>query len=417
MEKLFGACVVAQSGGPSAVINSSVYGAIKTALENDCITEVYGAVHGIQGILDEELCDMGKEDPDELRLLKNTPASALGSCRVKLPDYTTDDKDYRRILEVFKKYNIRYFFYNGGNDSMDTCSKVSSYMKYMGYDCRIMGIPKTVDNDLDLTDHCPGYGSSAKYLATSIMEVCKDISVYRKNSLVVFEIMGRNAGWLTASASLASYAGYGPDFVYLPEKVFDIDEFARKVIEVYKVKGTCSVAVAEGVRDKSGRFVSEYGGDLVNQKDAFGHSQMGGLANYLVSYLKSKDSCVKARAIEFSLLQRCASHSASYTDVEEAFAAGEAAVKNAVDGITDKMIGFEREYINGKYSSKPILVDLKAAANAEKTVPLEWIKDDDTGMTDEYIKYALPLIQGENPVVYENGLPRFAKLKLERVIK
>ncbi len=408
---LKGTCIVAQSGGPSAVINSSICGAIETAHKTDCITKVYGALNGIQGVLDDRLCDMSKEDPREIRLLKTTPSSALGSCRVKLPKYTEDDSKYKRILDIFKKYDVRYFFYNGGNDSMDTCMKVSAYMQSVGYDCRIMGIPKTIDNDLALTDHCPGFASAAKYIATSIMEVRRDCSVYPKGSVIIFEIMGRNAGWLAASASLASVNGEGPDLIYLPETVFDIDAFFEKVTRIYRETGNCIVAVSEGIKDKTGRYVSEYGSDLAKSKDAFGHAQMGGLASYLAAEAKARIEGCKVRGIELSLLQRCAAHCASETDVEEAYMAGKTAVTSAVEGNTDKMIGFERVYQDGKYTCVPKLFDLCDVANAEKTVPTAWIKADGEGMTDEFIEYALPLINGESKVEYENGLPRFARLK------
>lgn len=408
---LKGTCIVAQSGGPSAVINSSICGAIETALNTECITKVYGALNGIQGVLDEKLCDMSKEDPKEIRLLKTTPSSALGSCRVKLPDHKVDDSKYKRILEVFKKYDVRYFFYNGGNDSMDTCMKVSAYMESVGYDCRIMGIPKTIDNDLALTDHCPGFASAAKYIATSIMEVRRDISVYNKGSVMIFEIMGRNAGWLAASAALASLNGEGPDLIYLPETVFDIDAFFEKVARIYKETGNCVVAVSEGIKDKEGRYISEYGSDLAKSKDAFGHAQMGGLASYLAAETKARIEGVKVRGIELSLLQRCAAHCASETDVEEAYMAGKAAVDGAVSGITDKMVGFERSYENGEYKCSVKYFDLKEVANKEKTVPVSWIKADGEGMTDEFIKYASPLIIGESKIEYENGLPRFTRLK------
>ena len=411
MKILKGSCVVAQSGGPSAVINSSICGAIVTALDNENITAVYGALHGIQGVLDEDLCDMSKEDREELMLLKSTPASALGSCRLKLPVYTEDDSKYKRILEVFKKYDVRYFFYNGGNDSMDTCKKVSDYMEHVGYDCRIMGIPKTIDNDLAITDHCPGFGSAAKYIATSIMEVRRDISVYTKGSLIIFEIMGRNAGWLAAAAELANVAGEGPDLVYLPETVFDIDRFFEKAAKIYRETGNCVVAVSEGVKDKDGRFISEYGSDLAKQKDAFGHSQMGGLAGYLVSEAKRRIEGVKVRGIELSLLQRCAAHCASKTDVEEAFLAGAAAVENAVLGESGKMVGFERSCVDGKYVCNIKLIDLDEAANAEKTVPRHFINEEGDGITEDFIRYALPLIEGESDRCYENGLPRYARLK------
>ncbi len=409
MSNLKGACVFGQSGGPTAVINSSAAGVFQEALKQDCITEVYGAAHGIKGILNEVLYDMSKEDPYELELLKTTPSSALGSVRYKLKNAEDDETDYKRILEVFKKYNIRYFFYNGGNDSMDTCNKISKYMQEAGYECRAMGVPKTIDNDLWGTDHCPGYGSAAKYIATSIMEIYHDARVYDRGMVTVLEIMGRNAGWLTAAAALASYKGYGPDLIYLPELPFDMDKFLSDVQKVYKETGKVIIAVSEGIRDKDGTYISEYGTDLAKHKDAFGHAQLGGLAATLASIIKEK-SGTKVRGIEFSLLQRCAAHLASLTDVNEAYMAGQAAVQYAVQGVTDKMVAFER--VKGtEYKCNVKLIDLMDVANAEKKVPLEWIINDGTGISDEYIKYALPLIQGESRPPIENGLPRFAKLK------
>ena len=232
MSQLKGACIIGQSGGPTSVINASAYGAIKTALENENITRVLGALNGIKGVLDDNLIDMGKEDPEELKLMKHTPSSALGSCRYKLKDPDVDDTDYKRILEIFKKYDVRYFFYNGGNDSMDTCNKISKFMLKNGYECRVMGIPKTIDNDLAGTDHCPGYASAAKYIATSLMEIYHDARVYDTGMITVVEIMGRNAGWLTASAALASYKSDGPDLIYLPEVPFDLDAFMKKVEDI-----------------------------------------------------------------------------------------------------------------------------------------------------------------------------------------
>ncbi len=409
MSKLYGACVVAQSGGPSAVINSSICGAVETALAADCITAVYGSLFGIQGILDDNLIDFSKEDPKEIALLKCTPAAILGSCRLKLPEYTEDDSKFVKILDTFKKYNIRYFFYNGGNDSMDTCAKVSRFMEHSGYECRIMGIPKTIDNDLSGTDHCPGFGSAAKYIATSIKEVRRDISVYPKGSFTIFEIMGRNAGWLAASAALAG--DEGPDLIYLPENVFDVDAFFEKAIPIYKEKGCCIIAVAEGIKDKNGKYISEYGSDMAKNIDAFGHAQMGGLAGYLAAEGRRRLEGVRVRGIELSLLQRCAAHCASKTDVEEAYAAGKAAVEYAMDGITGKMTGFVRRYNDGKYVCDVKLFDLDESANTEKPVPAEWILPDGEGMSEEFIKYARPLIEGENNMAYEGGIPRFAKLK------
>jgi 6-phosphofructokinase len=409
VSNLTGACVFGQSGGPTAVINSSAAGVFQEALKQNCITNVYGAAHGIKGVLNETLYDISKENPYELNLLKTTPSSALGSVRYKLKKAEDDETDYKRILEVFKKFNIRYFFYNGGNDSMDTCNKISKYLQQVGYECRVMGVPKTIDNDLWGTDHCPGYGSAAKYIATSIMEIYHDAKVYDKGIVTVLEIMGRNAGWLTAASALASYKGYGPDLIYLPELPFDMEKFLSDVKRIYKETGKVIVAVSEGIKDKDNVYISEYGTDLVKHKDAFGHAQLGGLAATLAEIVKEKTG-TKVRGIEFSLLQRCAAHLASQTDVDEAYLAGQAAVQYAVEGITDKMVAFERDK-GPEYKCNIKLIDLVDVANAEKKVPLEWIINDGTWVSDDYIKYALPLIKGESRPPIEDGLPRFAKLK------
>ncbi|HOJ11955.1 MAG TPA: 6-phosphofructokinase [Clostridiales bacterium] len=409
MTQLKGACIFGQSGGPTSVINASASGVFQEALKQDCITAVYGAAHGIKGILDEVFYDMSKEDQYELELLKTTPSSALGSVRYRLKKAEDDETDYKRILEVFKKYNIRYFFYNGGNDSMDTCNKISKYMQKAGYECKVMGVPKTIDNDLWGTDHCPGYGSAAKYIATSTMEIYHDARVYDKGQITVLEIMGRNAGWLTAASALAAYKGHGPDLIYLPELPFDVDRFIDDVTKIYKANGNAIVAVSEGIKDKNGKYISEYGSDLAQSKDAFGHAQLGGLASTLANFAK-ENTGAKVRGIEFSLLQRCAAHLGSLTDVNEAFMAGQAAVQYAVQGITDKMVAFERAE-GTEYKCSIKLIDLTDVANTEKKVPFEWIINNGTGISDEYIKYALPLIQGESTPPVEDGLPRFAKLK------
>ena len=409
MSQLRGACIIGQSGGPSSAINASAYGAIKTALDSDAITQVLGACNGIKGVLDDNLIDMGKEDPAELALMKYTPSSALGSCRYKLKDPDEDDTDYKRILEIFKKYDVRYFFYNGGNDSLDTRNKISKYMLKNGYECRVMGIPKTIDNDLYGTDHCPGYASAAKYIATSVMEVYRDSTVYDTGMITIVECMGRHAGWLTAAAALANYCGDGADLIYLPELDFDLDAFTEKVKEIYAKNKKCLVVVSEGIHDKDGKFISEYG--AVNApKDAFGHTQLGGLASFLANHMKAATGA-KVRGIELSLLQRCAAHCASQTDLDESYSAGKAAVEEAVAGVTDKMVGFERVYVDGKYTCRIKLFELTDVANTEKKVPLEWINKTGDGLTQEFVDYALPLIQGETQLTKVNGLPRFVHLK------
>ena len=357
---LIGAAVIGQSGGPSSVINASAYGAIKTALESEAITRVLGARHGIKGVLDDDLIDMGKEDPAELAHMKYTPSSALGSCRYKIADPDADDTDFKRILEIFKKYNVRYFFYNGGNDSMDTCSKISRYCAKVGYECRVMGVPKTIDNDLYGTDHCPGFASAAKYIATSFMEVSRDCHVYDVGMVTIIECMGRHAGWLTAAASLANLKGDGPDLIYLPEVDFDMDQFIADVKRVYAEKKNCLVAVSEGVHYADGSFVSEA--------------------------------------------------KTSGTDIQESFNSGKVAVESALAGVTGKMVGFKCDRKDG-YKCEYVLFDLGDVANTEQKVPLAWITPEHNGVTQDFIDYCLPLIQGETKQAKEDGLPAFVHLK------
>ena len=406
MNELRGACIIGQSGGPTAVINASALGVIRTALDTGCITKVLGAAHGIKGVLDDKLYVMDEEDAEELELLKYTPSSALGSCRYKLADPDKDDTDYKRILEIFQKYDVRYFFYNGGNDSMDTCNKISKYMQKVGYECRIMGVPKTIDNDLNGTDHCPGFASAAKYIATSCAEVWQDAHVYDTGMVTVIEIMGRHAGWLAGSAALANLTGCGPDLVYLPEVDFDMDAFLRDVTDIYNRTGKCMVAVSEGIHYADGRFVSEA---ETSATDGFGHAQLGGLAVKLAELIKQRTGA-KVRGIELSLLQRCGSHVASKTDIDEAFLAGKAAVEAAVSGVTDKMVAFQctRE---GGYHCEIVLQPLDIVANFEKKVPREWINAAGNGVEQPFIDYVLPLIQGDAAAPRENSLPRFAHLK------
>jgi len=413
MAQIKGACIIGQSGGPTAVINASAAGLIETALKNENITRVLAAEHGIVGILNDRLFDCSIELPEEISLLKHTPSSAIGTCRYKLKDSEEDDTDYKRLLEIFKKYDIRYFFYNGGNDSMDTCNKVSKYMQKMGYECRIIGVPKTIDNDLYGTDHCPGFASAAKYIATSCAEISLDNKVYDLGTAVIFEIMGRNAGWLTAASGLANVIGEGPDLIYLPEVPFDMDKFIADVKNLTEKKKSIIIAVSEGIKDKSGKYIFEYGADYANSKDAFGHAQMGGLASNLANIVKNETG-LKTRGIELSLLQRCAAHYASATDVDEAYLVGATAVTEAVNGATDMMVALKREQ-GDAYTCVTELVPLLSVANHEKKVPLEWINEDGNGLTKEFLDYCIPLIQGDATVKTENGLPRFARLKKELV--
>ena len=416
MSTLSGACIIAQSGGPTAAINASTYGAIITAMKRREITRVLGARNGIRGVLDDNLVDLYKVEPNELVLLIYTPSSALGSCRYKLKDPSEDDSDYRRILDIFVKYGVRYFFYNGGNDSMDTCNKISKYCLEHGYECRVMGIPKTIDNDLVETDHCPGYGSAAKYIATSMMEVYKDTHVYDIGTITVIEVMGRNAGWLAAASSLASLKGCGPDLIYLPEVPFDFDKFLEGADYFYKKNNHCVIVVSEGIRDKDGRYIVEYASSQARQKDSFGHAQMGGLAAYIADAVKNHIGA-KVRGIELSLLQRCASHWASHTDIDESFRAGRAAVEYAVEGLKGKMVGFKRVYAQGgNYRCDIKLIDLEKVANKEKHVPIDWINATGDGLNEKFFDYALPLIQGTVNIPIEDGLPRHARLRMVKAM-
>ena len=403
---LIGSAIIGQSGGPSAVINASAYGVIRTALDSEYITKVYGASHGIKGVLNDRLFVMDEEDPKELEKMLYTPSSALGSCRYKMKDPDVDDTDYKRILEIFKKYNVRYFFYNGGNDSMDTCNKISRYCARMGYECRVIGVPKTIDNDLYGTDHCPGFPSAAKYIATSLMEVSRDSRVYDVGQVTIVECMGRHAGWLTAAACLGNLYGDGPDLIYLPEVDFDMDQFLADVKRVYEAKHNCLVAVSEGVHYADGSFVSEA---KTSGTDGFGHAQLGGLAARLAAVVKAATGA-KVRGIELSLLQRCGSHVAYATDIEESFNSGKIAVESAVSGVTGKMVGFRCDRTNG-YRCEYVLFDLMDVANAEKKVPLEWITPEHNGVTRDFVDYCLPLIAGETKQPKINGLPDFCKLK------
>jgi 6-phosphofructokinase 1 len=317
MEKLIGRAVFAQSGGPTAVINSSIAGGLIEALNQDCITDVLCAVHGIKGVLTEDFVDIGKEDLSELYALKNTPASEFGSVRYKLKDFETNEEDYKKILEVFKKYDIKYFFYNGGNDSMDTCNKISRYMEKVGYPIRVIGIPKTIDNDLAETDHCPGYGSAAKYIATTVTEIYKDAVIYESPLVIILEIMGRNAGWLTASAALASLTGYGADLIYLPEIPFSIDKFKSDVKKVTDEKRVCIVAVSEGIKNADGKYV----GEDASATDVFGHSALGGVCGVLKTAVKNSlpESDIPAKLVIVSDMEfdACAEN-ASLTNFQNA---------------------------------------------------------------------------------------------------
>lgn len=367
--------------------------------------------HGIEGVLRDELYDIGREDRQELEYLTGTPSSILGTCRYKIASPEVDDTDLRRIHEVLAKRNIRYFFYNGGNDSMDTCMKVERYLKAQEYECRVIGIPKTIDNDLFGTDHCPGFGSSARYLATAISEVWQDAHSYSTPMAIVFECMGRHAGWLAGASALAGVIGHGPDLIYLPEVPFDFDQMHEDARQVLKKKNVVMISVSEGIMTADGTLVAEQLSSRAT--DSFGHKQLGGVAALLADEL-ADELGVKVRGIEFSLLQRCAAHAASGRDIEEALLAGRSGVKAALDGVSGVMIGFKRAE-GEPYRCEIIHVPLAETANKEKVVPRAWINEAGNYVTQDFIDYALPLIEGEPHQKHENGLPRFARLKKIRV--
>ncbi|HPY64631.1 MAG: 6-phosphofructokinase [Clostridiaceae bacterium] len=412
MTKLIGNLVFGQSGGPTSVINSSAAGVFLEALDHpELIQNVYGMRHGIEGVLRDELYDIGKEDRKELEYLTGTPSSILGTCRYKIASPEVDDTDLRRIHEVLAKRNIRYFFYNGGNDSMDTCMKVERYLKAQEYECRVIGIPKTIDNDLFGTDHCPGFGSSARYLATAISEVWQDAHSYSTPMAIVFECMGRHAGWLAGASALAGVIGHGPDLIYLPEVPFDFDQMHEDARQVLKKKNVVMISVSEGIMTADGTLVAEQLSSRAT--DSFGHKQLGGVASMLADEI-ADELGLKVRGIEFSLLQRCAAHAASGRDIEEALLAGRSGVKAALDGVSGVMIGFKRAE-GEPYRCEIIHVPLAETANKEKVVPREWINEAGNYVTQDFIDYALPLIDGEPHQKHENGLPRFARLKKIRV--
>ena len=400
--------LVGQSGGPTAVINSSLAGVYETAKACGA-PHVYGMQYGIEGVLEGKLVDLDTVlgDKMDIELLKRTPSSFLGSCRHKLPDPAVDEKPFVQLFELFRQNDIGAVFYIGGNDSMDTISKLSAYGKTVNSEIRFIGVPKTIDNDLFGTDHCPGFASAAKYIATSCMEVSKDCRVYDTGTITVVEIMGRHAGWLAGSAALASACGSGPDLIYLPEVDFDMEQFLADVHRIYEEKNNVLIAVSEGIHYADGSFVSEAKASVT---DGFGHAQLGGLAARLAQVIKEREHA-KVRGIELSLLQRAGAHLASQTDIDEAFAAGKMAVEAALSGETGKMVAFERVMADGQYTCRMKLIPLSDVANYEKKVPVEWIVPDGNNVTQDFIDYALPLIQGVPEIPLENGLPRYARLK------
>jgi len=406
MARLKGNLLYGQSGGPTAVINASAFGVIDEARKHsEFIDDVIVMRHGIQGALNEDFFFMSQQTEEDIELLKHTPGSAFGSVRHKLPDFREDDSHYLRLLYIFKKHNIRYLLYNGGNDSMDTCSKIADYFDHINYECYIIGVPKTIDNDLPFTDHTPGYGSAAKFIANTIMEISYDMLAYPNGKVTIVEIMGRHAGWLTAASAIASLSGFGPDLVYLPEIPFSIEKFKKDVIEIYEKKKQCLIAVSEGIANEEGIFISSSSG----LKDAFGHFQLGGVASKLATTV-SADLGIPSRSVEFGSTQRAASHIQSLTDVNEAIQVGRFAVQSVIEKKTNLMVVMHR-LAKETYEIDFRLHALNQCANTEKKVPKSMINSKGNGITKEFLDYVIPLIQGENLPQYKNGIQQFTKIK------
>ena len=402
-----GNVIVGQSGGPTSVINSSLVGVFKTAKDAGC-PKVFGMRNGIEGLLQERIIDMSdyvKNDLD-IELLKRTPSSFLGTCRYKLPDFSKDEETYKKIFAILKKMDIKHFFYIGGNDSMDTIDKLSKYADIIKSDITFIGIPKTIDNDLVNTDHTPGYGSAAKYIASAMKEIIRDANTYATDAVTIVEIMGRDAGWLTCASTLSrSEDCAGPDIICVPETVFEYDTFIRKIEEVRKNKNKKGViiAVSEGIRFADGTYVCEANRKNITQ-DAFGHKQLGGTALYLADFVGGELG-IKSRGIVFATLQRCASHLVSRRDITEAFSVGADGVQLALTGQTGKMVTIER-ISNNPYQVKTSSCPASSVANMEKKVPLEWLTNENTYVSKEFFEYARPLIIGELSPFMVDGLPR-----------
>ncbi len=394
---------VAQSGGPTCAINASLLGVYKQALKEDSIDHVFGSINGIEGIINDELVNLNAivRTNEDMELLKQTPSTVLGSCRYKLPDYSEDSAVYKKILSCFEKHGIGAFFYIGGNDSMDTVNKLSKYMKSLGKDIRIIGIPKTIDNDLDCTDHTPGFGSAAKYVATTVQEITRDSSVYSIDSVTIIEIMGRHAGWLAASSCVLRANGESaPHLIYLPETEFTVERFLMDLKAKRQVHKAVIVVVSEGVK------LGDDHPDRDPQKglvDVFGHEQLSGIGKTLEKIVFREIGC-KVRSVELNVMQRCSSHISSATDILEAEEIAAEGVKLAVSGKTGKMMAFRRIH-NTPYTVAIEPVDVNAVANKEKKFPKEWINGAENNVRDEAIDYFLPLINGEQTIRMKNGIP------------
>lgn len=398
--------LIAQSGGPTVAINATLVGIFQAAQTSSKVDRIYGARNGIQGVLQEKFVDLSEvlKCTKDMELLCQTPAAVLGSCRLKLDNMDKSEKQYEMLIQIFRKYEITYFIYIGGNDSMDTVNKMAEYCKKKNLkDIYIMGAPKTIDNDLVGIDHCPGFGSAAKYIATTFTELERDTQVYTMDSVLIVEVMGRNAGWLTAASALARLnESKGPGLIYLCEKAFDSEQFIKDVERKLKEYTPVIVAVSEGMKDSTGRYISEQ--FLAGSLDAFGHKYTAGAGRVLENMVREKIGC-KVRSIELNLMQRSASHIASATDITESRMLGMKALQCAVDGITGQMASLQRKDTE-TYEIEFISVPVEKVANVEKKVPMDWINEAGNDVTDEMVDYLKPLIQGEINIKYKNGIPK-----------
>lgn len=401
---------VAQSGGPTCAINASLGGVFKAGQASESISIVYGSMNGIEGIIDDRLVDLSEylKSEEEYELLIRTPSAVLGSCRRKLPDYNQDSSIYEKITDTFRRYDIGMFFYIGGNDSMDTVNKLSKYYAEKSIDIKVIGIPKTIDNDLCETDHCPGFGSAAKYVAATVQEITRDSNVYSIPSVTIIETMGRHAGWLTAaSCCMRTNGESAPHLIYLPEVPFSEARFIEDVKNEMKKHKAVIAVVSEGVRSSNGRFAAE--SHLSNKTDAFGHTYLSGIGKYLERLVSEKIGC-KVRSIELNVMQRCSSHIASLTDIQESQQIGSEAVYAAINGLTGYTMVFRRTG-NLPYSLSVSSVPAEKTANSERFFPTEWVTSEKNNVTQEAIDYLMPLIQGELPAIMKNGMPMHLKIE------
>ncbi|OOM16318.1 6-phosphofructokinase [Clostridium saccharobutylicum] len=397
-------CIVAQSGGPTSVINSSVVGLLNANKKLRAFDKVYGGLNGIEGILNKNIIDLSSISDEEINHFRFTPSSGLGSCRYKLSDIDSCSQEYENLIKILKEYDITSFFYVGGNDSMDTIAKLSKYARINKIDIKFIGIPKTIDNDLMFTDHTPGFGSAAKFIGTSVLETYLDASVYVNNGIFILETMGRDTGWLAASSCLAKLDNKSVvDFIYLPEAAFDKDEFLRDVKQRFKEQNKVYIVVSEGIRDKNGKFISEL---QCTSQDKFGHAQLGGVGNYLKNLIVESGITSRVKSLELGILQRCAMHCASYTDLTEAFKVGELALIHAAEGETGKMVAINRDS-NEPYTVSYSLVDSDKVANHVSYFPSEWINEAGNFVTEEAYSYFKPLIKDLPNLALKGNLPKY----------